>query len=274
MEEYNNNIDLKSKKHLYKKGDSMLIMKKMPNNSVDLFLTDPPYKDYQSNRPIINKKTKKIYASKFNFEEFINEMERILKPSHHFYIFCDHLTFSNFFRAINDNNSLVYKNMIVWVKNNHGSGDLKGNYAPQHELVIYGYKKGPIRRQLLGKRTSNVLFKKNNDCIQFIKKISNYKYNHSTIKPLEILIPFIEKSSKPNELVFDPYAGSFSTSEAAIITGRRSFGIEIESSHITNAKRRIRNALKSKSHKSKSLKSHKSKFPKSHKSKSQILKKN
>lgn len=245
MFEFKDNKDIKdkSKNHLVKKGDSMEIMKCMPKNSVDLVLTDPPYKDYQSNRVVKSKRTKKIYASKFNFQEFIFEMERVLKPGRHYYIFCDHLTFSMFFDAIKESKSLVYKNMLVWVKNNHGSGDLKGDYGPQHELIIYGYKKGKTRRNLYGKRTSNVLFKKDGDCVTFFKKISNNKYKHSTIKPVEILIPLIEKSSKRGELVFDPYAGSFSTSEAAIITGRRSFGIELEASHVRNAKKRLRNAL-------------------------------
>lgn len=242
--EFKDNKDLKnkSKKVLIKKGDSMKIMKKMPLECVDLFLTDPPYKDYQSNRPTKSKKTKKIIANGFNFEEFVNEMERLLKPFCHFYIFCDHLTFSRFYQAIKDNKKLIYKNMLIWVKNNHGSGDLKGNYAPQHELVIFGTKgKG---KKLNGKRISNVLFKKENNCVTFYKKVSNKKYQHSTIKPISILMPFIEKSSKTNDLVFDPYAGSFSTAESSIRLGRRSLSIEIDSGHVRRGKSRIKQVIR------------------------------
>lgn len=238
----NSELKDKSKKLLLKQGDCIKIMKSMPNNSVDLFLTDPPYKTYQSNRPTKNKKVKKISASGFNIIEFIEQLERILKSHRHFYIFCDHLTFAGFKNAINDSKSLIYKNMIIWVKNNHGAGDLKGNYAPQHELIIYGTKnKG---RKLNGNRLPNVLFKKdNNKCISFYKKVSNYKFNHGTIKPVEILKQLIEKSSKKNELVFDCYAGSFSTAEASYLLGRRSFSIELDKTHFNNGKRRLKKLL-------------------------------
>lgn len=242
----------KTKKVILERNDSMAVMKKMPTNCVDLFLTDPPYKDYQSNRPTKNKKVTKISASKFNFENFVNEMARLLKPTCHFYIFCDHFTFPIFYDAIAKNSSLKYKNMLVWVKNNHGAGDLKGNYAPQHELIIYG-SKGKTK-PLNGKRRPNVFFKKEDGCIEFYKKVSNYKFNHGTIKPIDILMPLIEKSSKKGQLVFDPYAGSFSTADAALRTGRRSLSIELDKGHFKNGKKRISDILKITSKSPKSVK--------------------
>lgn len=220
---------------MIKCGDSDKIMKKMPDNSVDLFLTDPPYKDYQSNRAKV--KTTKISAKEFCPNRLVNHISRILKPGCHFYIFCDHLTFSSFFTAISSCKELHYKNMIVWPKNNHGSGDLQGNYAPQHELIIFGVKgKG----HKLNYRPSNVLYKKGDNGIEFIKKVPNNEYDHSTIKPVEILEILINTSSNIGDLVFDPYAGSFSTAHASINTGRASFSIELDKTHYTNGKKRLR----------------------------------
>lgn len=34
----------------------------------------------------------------------------------------------------------ISKNIIIWNKNNHGSGDLKAQYAPRYEMIIYGMK--------------------------------------------------------------------------------------------------------------------------------------
>ena len=213
-------------------GDSEETMTNMDNNSVDLFLTDPPYKDYQSNRT--KKKTAKIHANKFSPKTLTDHISRLLKPGHHFYIFCDHLTFSSFFDEIAANKELVYKNMIVWVKNNHGSGDLRGNYSPQHELIIYGTKgKG----NKLNNRPSN---------IQCHKKVPNKRYNHSTIKPVELLTVLINASSNEDELVFDPYAGSFSTAHACMNTNRKSVSVEQILEHYTGGIQRLENVLQPK----------------------------
>jgi DNA modification methylase len=84
---------------------------------------------------------------------------------------------------------------------------LKGNYAPQHELIIFGVKgKG----KNLNFRPSNVLYKKVDNNIQFYRKVPNKTYNHSTIKPIEILDIFIRASLNEGDLVLDMYAGSFS----------------------------------------------------------------
>ena len=221
---------------MVKQGDSNNIMKQLPDDSIDLFITDPPYKDYQSNRTTI--KQTKISANDFSPEVLISHIERVLKPTCHFYIFCDHMSFPDFFRAIEKSSSLRYKNMIVWVKNNHGSGDLSGNYAPQHELIIYGVKN---KGKALNFRPSNVLYKNVNGNIEFYKKIPSEVYNHPTIKPTEILEILIKASSNKNDLVLDPYAGSFSTAHACVSTERRSLSIELDKVHYKNGKTRLRN---------------------------------
>ena len=106
----------------------------LPDNSIDLVITDPPYKNYQN--PGKTKQTK-ISSRNFSPEVLINHMERVLKSGCHFYIFCDHMTFPEFFRIIEKSNSLVYKNMIVWANNNRGTGDLTGNYAPTARIDYF-----------------------------------------------------------------------------------------------------------------------------------------
>jgi DNA modification methylase len=96
-------------------GDSNIIMDDLPDNSVDLIITDPPYKNYQSNRA--KTKTNKIDSREFSPITLINHIERLLKPSCHFYIFCDHLTFSSFYDAINNSNELHYLKIIMVLEN-------------------------------------------------------------------------------------------------------------------------------------------------------------
>lgn len=229
--------------------DNRDIFRQLPDNSVDLIVTDPPYKDYQSNRPVAHKRVREIKGEDFDLPFFISESARVLKPGCHFYCWCDHLTFPDIvanirsfeleMKKIRSRNFLTYKNCLVWIKNNHGSGDLKGNYAPQHEFVIYAAK--GKRRELNSPRPSNILLKRDdNGDIGFYSKVSNYRYNHGTSKPVEIHRLFIEKSSQPGELVFDPYAGSMPTGEACIMTGRHYLLVELITEHYAQGVERLR----------------------------------
>jgi len=226
--------------------DNREVFAAMPDETIDLILTDPPYKDYQSNRPTAREKVRKIAAADFDLPFFIEQSSRVLKAGCHFYCWCDHHTFPAIFQYIKElehklplEKRLNYKNCLVWVKNNHGSGDLKGNYAPQYELVVFAVKgKG---KKLNGRRKSNVLFKRTSKGnIEFYSKVSNYSYNHGTIKPVEILKMLIEASTEVQDLVFDAYAGVMSTAEACIKSGRRYLVVEIAEEHFKNGLARIR----------------------------------
>ena len=100
------------------------------------------------------------------------------------------------------------KNSLIWAKNNHGSGDLNGSYAPQYEMIIFGAKG---KRHLNGPRDSDVLTCDNVP--------SAHRY-HATQKPVELLRQLIEKSTEPNEIVLDPFAGVGSTGLACVDTTR------------------------------------------------------
>ncbi len=224
--------------------DNREVFLNLPDDSVDMILTDPPYKDYQSNRPVAHSKVKKINERDFDLPFFIAQSARVLKPGAHFYCWCDHYTFPAIYNEIlnlqdiakvtrlgdgrkTSRTFLHYKNCLIWIKNNHGSGDLRGNYAPQHEFILFACK-GAKGRPFNGKRPSNVLFKRSDSGIEFYKRVSNYKYQHGTSKPVEILEQLIQTSTNPGEIVFDPYAGSMSTGEACIQTDRKYILVEID----------------------------------------------
>lgn len=238
--------------HLAYNCDNRNIFLELPDNSIDLILTDPPYKDYQSNRPVSHAKVKKINVSDFDLAFFIRQSARVLKPGCHFYCWCDHNTFPSIYqeiitcreeaRKIRSKQYLRYKNCLIWVKNNHGSGDLKGNFAPQHEFIIFAAK-GKPGRQLNGKRPSNVLFKRSASGVEFYKKINNYDFDHGTTKPVEILELLINISTGPGEIVFDPYAGTMSTAEACLNTRRKSIIVEIDSEHYRHGLERIKSRI-------------------------------
>lgn len=218
-------------------GDTEKLITKLENYSVDLLITDPPYKDYLSSRSTIS--SKKIIKGQFSFDKLIQHIERVLKPGRHFYIWCDSKTYSDAFVAVNNSKTLKFKNMLVWVKNNHGSGDLKSAYAPQHELCLFGSH--GTARHFFTSRRSDVLFKKDkNGCILFHPKVDPKLGGHPTIKPHDILCDFILRSSKPGEIVFDPYAGSFSTAICATKLNRKSISFELDKNYCKLGKTKLK----------------------------------
>ena len=196
-------------------------IKQVSNNVIDLVLTDPPYgMAYKSNR---RKEKHKSIQNDSNLDwltEWCEELKRVCKEDAHLYIFCSWHNIDVFKKVISDYFNV--KNILVWEKNNHGSGDLLGDYAPKYELIIFcsnGQKK------LNGGRSSNV-----------IKCAKMATDNHPTEKPINLLRHLIEKSTNKGDLVLDTFAGSFSTARACKEIGRDFISFEIEPEYCKTAK--------------------------------------
>ena len=210
-------------------GDCLELMKDISSGSVDLVLTDPPYgMDFQSHR------RKEVYAKIKNdtslewLDGYFAECSRILKDDTAIYCFCSWHNVDIFKKAFEKYFKL--KNIIVWVKNNHGSGDLKASYAPKHEFILYGNKG---RRTFYGKRMEDVIF---------ANKTKNE--NHPTEKPIDLLEQFINNSTEKNAVVFDGFMGSGSCGVACVNTNRNFIGIELDEGYFNIAKQRIDEAIK------------------------------
>lgn len=207
-------------------GDCLEVMKQMPDKCVDLVVTDPPYgMAYQSSRRI--DKHEKIEQDDGIdwFKDFAKEVQRIMKEDTHIYVFCNDYAISHFRDWLGDV-GLTPKRALVWVKNNHTSGDLEGDYANKTEFCVYAQKG---RRLLNGKRETNV--------------IENKRQNtdlHPTEKPLDLIMRLIEKSSTLSEIVFDPFLGSGTTAVAAKQLGRKYIGIELSERYCEIANERLK----------------------------------
>lgn len=66
---------------------------------------------------------------------------------------------------------------------------------------------------------------------------------HPTQKPLALLERILLASTSPGDLVFDPFMGSGTTGVAAVRTGRRFVGIDVEPTYVTLAEHRLKAAL-------------------------------
>ena len=208
-------------------GDCLEVMRNIPDKSIDLVLTDPPYgMSFQSNHR--KEKHSKIIDDDnlYWLEDFILEVKRVKKEDAHVYMFCSMHHVDTFVSLCKKH--LNYKNIVIWHKNNTGMGDLYGDYAPKYEFVIFcsnGDKK------LNGKRNSN---------IKFAKKTGNEL--HPTQKPKELIGYFINKSSEENDTILDPFAGSGTTAIACHDLKRNFICIEKEPEYHAIATKRYNEA--------------------------------
>lgn len=140
-------------------GNSIEEMKKIPSNSVDAIITDPPYNTGMDNsnkeyrRPELNTDQKDqrnggrllyFFNDKYTKEEYIDLIEnfylqvyRVLKDDRGVFIFMGWKNVG--YWQIHNPTSLELKNIIVWDKKIHGLG--YQNYAHTHEFIMF-YTKG------------------------------------------------------------------------------------------------------------------------------------
>lgn len=131
-------------------------------------------------------------------------------------------------------------NMCVWVKDNAGMGSL---YRSQHEL-IFVYKNGHGRHsnnvQLgrFGRNRTNVWRYPSAHSFSRSGDEGNLLAMHPTVKPVAMIADVLMDCTNRGEIVLDGFLGSGSTVIAAERTGRRCFGIELDSRYVDTIVRR------------------------------------
>jgi site-specific DNA-methyltransferase (adenine-specific) len=190
-------------------------------NGIKLLFTDPPYgKDFQSNRRTASAKADKISNDK-NIGEAIDLTSDILRQifpkmadNSAVLMWCDWLYEPDFRKAITDT-GFVLKNSIVWVKSNHGTGDLDGSFAPKHERLIFAVKGRPTFND--NGRLPDVL--NGNEFLQT---------EHPTPKPIDLMERLIRHLTNEGDIVVDTFSGIGSTAVATIKSGCIYYGSEID----------------------------------------------
>lgn len=104
---------------------------------------------------------------------------------------------------------------LVWIKQQFVIG--RGDYHMRHEPILYGWiENGP--HYFSADRTQDSVSEVNKPHISDL---------HPTTKPVELIARMIANSSRPGELVYDPFSGSGSTLLAAHQLGRIGYGVEL-----------------------------------------------
>jgi len=209
-------------------GDCLEVMKDIPDKSVDLVLTDPPYGiDYQSNMRVKSKKFDKLVNDNNDsrFDAY-KEFYRILKDNSVVISFCSFKNYADDFNELKKYYDI--KNCIVWFKGGGGIGDLKHSLLTDYELAIVAHKGN---RAINGKREGSVWQ---------VNKVPPGQMFHPTEKPFQLLKKFIDQFSNKDNVVLDSYAGSGTHLMAAKNLHRKYIGIEISEKYCEIAKQRLR----------------------------------
>lgn len=209
-------------------GDCLEVMRQIPDGTVDMVLTDPPYGiDFQSARIKDKAKRKpKIIGDKETQTAFISEIARILKPTGAVCIF----TRWDVQQKVIDEMAVCDmkpRNVLIWDKVIHGMGDLKRAFGSRYESIVF-YSAQNFRFN--GKRPTDII-----KCT----RVAASQLVHPNEKPIKLLESLIEPCTVEGGLVLDCFMGSGSTGAACVRTGRRFIGIEKDPQYFQIAKERL-----------------------------------
>lgn len=209
-------------------GDSLEELKKLPDNSIDLVLTDPPYKVSQRYGGGVDADNLKNVAS---ILRIFPEISRVLKPGRMFVCFYDNRILPFLFEAIKGTD-LVYRKSI-YLYRRWGIAHRWMGWMQTTDPVCF-FVKGDNKPFYQGKIKAKV----KHDC--YIKASPEKESTgHPAQKPLEIIEDIITWCSEEGDTVLDPYAGSGSTLVACKKLNRKSIGIEINEDYIEMINKRL-----------------------------------
>lgn len=214
--------------------DCLLVMKEIPDKSVDLLLTDPPYLHIKwwMKSPWLNKWCRSDNSNTVeNMSDFgENEINMFLDTSYtklktmNMYIFCSKLQIPYYLnRALKNKYNydlLIRDKDFTWIIS-------RKFYANNSEYIIRIYDKW------LNRLEDNMLYQK----IQRHKRPTNKV--HESEKPIKLLENYIILSTNEWDTILDPFAGSGTTCIAAKNLWRNFIGIEKEQYYVDISNQRL-----------------------------------
>ncbi|MBD0416012.1 site-specific DNA-methyltransferase [Oryzicola mucosus] len=241
------------------KGDCVAALEKLPANSVDVIFADPPY-NLQLAGDLHRPDQSKVDAVDDHWDQFdsfaaydaftrawLLAARRVLKPNGTIWVIG---SYHNIFRVGSMIQDLGFwiLNDIVWRKTNPMPNFRGRRFQNAHETLIWASRESKAKAYTFNYEA----LKASNDDVQMRsdwlfpictggERLKDDQGNklHPTQKPEALLARIIMSSTKPGDVILDPFFGSGTTGAVAKRLGRHFVGIEREQTYIDAAVERI-----------------------------------
>lgn len=222
-------------------GDCLEVLKDIPDNSVDLIATDPPYLIPAINGGGSVNTIKKLNQSLqdlkkaditkgYDIELFGNEFNRVMKEIN-IYFWCNKLQIPQYLEFYVGKHKCKF-DIICWHKTN-ALPTYSNKYLSDTEYLLY-FRKGKGKCFPQSYEDAKTYY------IAPINHKDKKEWDHPTIKPLDITEKIIRNSSREGQTVLDPFMGSGTTGVACKNLNRQFIGIELDETYFKTAQRRLK----------------------------------
>ena len=217
-------------------------MKAIPDGSIDLVITDPPY-EIEMSKINPSAKSGAFGVTNRNYHgeiqpltegirnSVLNELVRVMKKIN-IYLWCNKTQLRQYIDFFEDKGCST--ELLTWHKTNPVP-TCNNKYLSDTEYLLFFREKGV---KVLGSYHTKKKY-----YISPTNKNDKKLYSHPTIKPLDIIENITINSSEKGATVLDPFMGSGTTGVACLNTERKFIGIEIDKDYFEIAQKRINSKL-------------------------------
>jgi modification methylase len=239
-------------------GDSIRVLNELPAHSVDAVFADPPY-NLQLGGDLLRPDNSRVDAVDDDWDKFssfgaydtfthdwLKAAKRVLKPNGSLWVIG---SYHNIFRvgAILQNLGFWILNDIIWCKTNPMPNFRGKRFTNAHETMIWAAPSSTAKPCFNYEAMKNMNDEKQmrSDWILPIcsgkerRRDGDGEKVHPTQKPEALLYRIIMSSTKPGDIILDPFFGSGTTGAVAKKLGRHYIGIERDPAYVRHAKKRL-----------------------------------
>ena len=231
---------IKSKQYTLVNGDCTKYLSQIPDKSIDLILTDPPYNIAQYStgniplpgRTALNNDLAEWDLNPIEPSALVTDFKRIIKPDGNIFVFTSYNLIGKWHEAF-DSEFDTFQ-FFIWHKTNPAPKIFKNGFLNSCEMIVCMWNKGHKWNFTTQNGMHN--FFESPICMR-PERLSAPK--HPAQKPVALLEHIIKIASNEKGIVFDPFMGVGSTGVAALKNDRKFIGIEIDKAYYDAAEKRI-----------------------------------
>lgn len=233
-------MDFRNESVWLMQGDCLERMKEIPDGSIDMVLTDPPYILSKSTGGGMMGKDGRTYMEDMDTDLkvgidtnlFLSGLVRLFKGKQSFcgVFFCSNKQIVEYL-SFAESNNLQY-GVGVWHKSNPAP---LCNFKYLGDVEYWIYIKGNKSKIGGSYATKSMVHSSTRNTKE------SKLFNHPTVKPIDLLEKFLTNHTGEGSVVFDPFMGSGSSGVACSNLGRKFVGVELDEAYFSTAKERVLN---------------------------------